>query len=459
MKNLIQRCLPIAVVLATTVSSSTFGQSFTPEGQIKALLEEGPRTYLLWKDALSGIDGVGDLPTATKDDLASKITLKIRHSAAETGDWGTEAENGTFLYYAILPNVKRLFYPNKSPKIDEYQNIVAVKQQDDVGNDRTYFLTVVSSTNFVSLSSWATDAKFNEYGFYSGGDRMVPYQIVKPKLNDQITVSRGWRPVGSDASKYYQWSGTVKYFAKTLYTPTKGPPFADLSPANGLIFVSPNLSPDGADTIVNNYLTYYQHQGFKQDGQTEVVADAPGYMQNLIESGLVTYAVKEAHSGGLDAVVELGKRGKVIKMTDAKCRKVYILFPIYPTKLDGNESFVVTNEIFGQWFKKRLDQKHGPLFFVNASCTSQALTLNLLATVPSPEKLITVYTDKCIAGQGPITNMISVLLAGQGTYEKMRGKSDGYVFPDQPDYAKFFQGRKIISVSSNGVPVFGSLPP
>ncbi len=233
--------------------------------------------------------------------------------------------------------------------------------------------------------------------------------------------------------------------------PSESPPYDELwknGKLTGIVITGTNLKGI-ASGVMDEYLAYYQDQGFKFEGETQLIKDLHGFLKEKIESGDAGYLIKEAHSDGdeknlfrLDksAMERVGTR----TLPDGKREIVHLIFP----RPGENETRLLDNESFGTWIREREKKDRGSLVYFNTSCWSHTKALHEIEAAQSP-KLINIPSItmvNCFSNDS--SNAERLMLQAfreRKSYAKIREameKNDDFkyrkgnvlIFPDEADY-------------------------
>lgn len=255
-------------------------------------------------------------------------------------------------------------------------------------------------------------------------------------------------PIGSVSTKSIAWShDNLPYSAEAKITVLE--PLANLisrAPApdyaalkkdgklTGMMIVGSNLS-FGSSRLVDEYLTYYQNEGFEFKPAKQV--DALAMFKKSVQSGELDYLVKEAHSDGDERNLFRANRfGKLLEGTlqrpDGTKEVIYLLAEDENRK----ESKLISNQDFGSWIRAR--GKNEPLIYINASCSSARKVISEIAAAHSPN-FIPIPSDSSV--------LTFVNFAGNGTRSILEGFRDGKDFgmirQDLEQTANFKKGKDI----------------
>ncbi|HEY8270402.1 MAG TPA: hypothetical protein VIG33_05895 [Pseudobdellovibrionaceae bacterium] len=211
----------------------------------------------------------------------------------------------------------------------------------------------------------------------------------------------------------------------------------------GIMIVGSNLS-SGHSYVVDEYLTYYQNQGFEFKPTRPI--EAISFFQKSVETGEADYLIKEAHSDGdernLFRANKYGKlfEGSLIKKDGTK-EVIYLIAPDDEKK----DSKHISNQEFGSWIRSR--GKDQPLIYLNASCNSERKVISEIAAahssnfipIPSATSVLT-FTDSDNSGEKQFLQS----LRNEKSYEDIRASiqktkayqkgEDHFLFPDEKDY-------------------------
>ncbi len=232
----------------------------------------------------------------------------------------------------------------------------------------------------------------------------------------------------------------------TLISTDKSPDYKKLKPngkLTGMMVIGSNLS-SGHATIVDEYLTYYQNQGFEFKESKTV--DAIDFFKKSIQSGEVGYLIKEAHSDGDERnLFRANKSGKLyegsLKNKNGTSETIYLLAP----DAAKHDSKLISNQEFGSWIRDRKPDQ--PLVYFNASCSSTRKVISEITAshssnfIPIPSaSSVRVFTDTPRSGERA---MIQSFREGKSWEEIRNGISktenfqkgeDHFIFPDEKDY-------------------------
>lgn len=241
----------------------------------------------------------------------------------------------------------------------------------------------------------------------------------------------------------------------------------------GMVVLSPNLGEPM--WLVRKYLSYFKDQGFdfgptkmvwskKNESLTDFFRDTylfpqntsqtndfKTWFKNLISNGFLDYWIKEAHSGGNNEVIFVGKVNTILKgvkkINNGREEYIYIVYP-------SGESFAkddqvpITNDEFGTWIRER-EKMAAPnqLVYINASCWSAskaqqeiiAARSPLLVEIPTSISTLTFQNSPQSHLQVLLTSLRNGLSYDQiqknlDSVHTMDGTKNPYMLPNQVMY-------------------------
>jgi len=222
---------------------------------------------------------------------------------------------------------------------------------------------------------------------------------------------------------------------------------------HGVVVVGSSLR-DYATTTMDEYVSYYQRNGFEFSEGRVAVGSLPAFLEEQIKKGSADYLIKEAHSDGdrknlfrVDARgavlrgVRKDSRGKVIESVD-------LLFP-ESDRREGIETRLISNQDFGAWIRNR----DTPLIYFNTSCWSINKALHELTAAQSPllvdipsTGVTRVFRDQDTSGEYAMLESLrlkrsydEMRRALEGTANFKERGSDHFLFPSLSD--KEYQAR------------------
>lgn len=301
-----------------------------------------------------------------------------------------------------------------------------------------------------------------------GGGNKSPYEDVLEsdmgqfgfnyKVLDPIEMSKNDK-VGTKVSRTVSWQHDGQKFTAetqtTLLEPLgklipkdKAPNYAALKKdgkLTGMMIIGSNLS-SGHASIVDEYVTYYQNQGFEFKPAEKV--DAISQFKKSVQSGELDYLIKEAHSDGDEKnLFRANTSGKLYTGTMTKPDGVKeVIYLMAPDEQD-TKSKLISNQEFGSWIRDR--KKDQPLFYLNASCNSARKVISEVSAahsenfLPIPsESSVRVFTDSERSGERQILQSfregkdyaeMRASLDSSGNHQK---GEDKFVFPNEERYDK-----------------------
>lgn len=248
----------------------------------------------------------------------------------------------------------------------------------------------------------------------------------------------------------------------------------------GMVLISPNLGDP--KWLVRQYLSYFKDQGFSFGESKMVWSNNPSSIKDFIQGsylfpknatltdnakdwfgkmiseGSLDYLIKEAHSGGNNEVVFIGKINSILKgfrkLNNGKEEVIYIVFPAADS-FSKSDQVPITNQEFGAWLRMReASPVKGQLLYVNASCWSSSKARDEIISARSPllVEIATAYSS--LTFQNSSRNHLQVLLSSirrglpyldiQKNLEEVKtfdGTKNPYILPSQRLYdEKIWQG-------------------
>ncbi|MBS1982816.1 MAG: hypothetical protein JST16_01480 [Bdellovibrionales bacterium] len=247
----------------------------------------------------------------------------------------------------------------------------------------------------------------------------------------------------------------------------------------GLMVPGSNMGQNEQLDRVNQYMTYYQGQGFEFSTQTESI-DTHQFVTGMLASGEADYLIKESHSGGNDAdVMEMSVKSDVKmgvkKMPDGKQQVVYLLSPSASNDARSYRAPThhLTRSAFTQNLKAREKANKGELIYFNTSCHGAALACRELGEARSPlltdiasdasatvfyneprsnvlyhlvDSLVTTPPDGTLLWKDVRARIDEVKKYRDEIGSRFRGY-DNYYFPDQPEYTRKWMVDRASSVA------------
>lgn len=289
------------------------------------------------------------------------------------------------------------------------------------------------------------DTKFkNAYGFYM---KEVPSLDV-PADKTLKTSSYSWKMNG----KNY----TAKLEAQipsgnNVVPEANSPDYSSLwkdKTLTGIVVAGSNLA-EATKPTMNQYLAYYQGQGFEFQSQSGVIENFPQFLKEETESGRLDYLLKEAHTDGdfenlfrtnIKMRYELG----IKKLPNGKTEKIQL---VYPDPLD-KKTTLLSNEEFASWIKNREKNSGGQFVYFNTSCWSDRKAINEIQAVESPLFLDIATTNKTntfiFKEETAEYQLLQKFREGRN-YDEIRsalskdykyrdGSGNGFIFPDEESY-------------------------
>jgi len=238
---------------------------------------------------------------------------------------------------------------------------------------------------------------------------------------------------------------------KTVVSTNPSPPYDDLwadREFNGMVVAGSNLGGPQSASTMNEYVAYYQSQGFEFGKEPKTVEQFSKYFSNAISSGRIDFFLKEAHSDGdeknLFRVDESSKILTGTKKTGKGTETVELVFP----SGGANQTRLISNHEFGEMIRSRDTAKKGPLVYFNASCWSKTKAINELEAAQSTKLIniptLTVAHTFTTAETDAARLMLQAFRDGksyQGIREAMtknegykNGTGDVFLFPDEDRY-------------------------
>ncbi len=376
----------------------------------------------------------------------------------------------------FVANLKPIFGLSADPKTD----FMLIKDLVSDPSGKTVRPVVIGSQPIIDENNRISKAKAGgiqyHQGFYVKSD-FPPLQLTE---NHPQNFSVDWE----FNQQRWQASGQSEILSlRHLINKEKSPRYDQYWADNslvGMVLISPNLGDP--KWLVRQYLSYFKDQGFSF-GDSKMVwsnnwSSIKGFIQGsyffpkdvtsmnntkewfgkMISEGSLDYLIKEAHSGGNNEVVFIGKVNSVLKgfrkLKNGKEEVIYIVFP----DADSFSSSVqtpITNQEFGTWIRMRESSSaKNQLMYINASCWSSAKARDEIISVRSPllVEIATVYSS--LTFQNSSRNHLQVLLSSirrglpyleiQKNLEEVKtfdGTKNPYILPSQNQYdEKIWQG-------------------
>lgn len=389
------------------------------------------------------------------DSLAVSLAEKINRSSEFAEYPISKVAN---LYVA---NLKPYFGMATEPRTD----FILLKTSKSNISDQVILPTALSSAPFEGEGNIRVD------GFYIKNN----FPAISVNRNEPKSFNLNWQ-IGPQ-----KWNATgsvellsLKYLINRESSPRYGDFWAD-DKLTGLILISPNLG--NPTWLVRQYLSYFKDQGFdfgpakivwpngeKQllrflnnvylfPTQVQTEAHLKDWMKNLIQTGQLDYWVKEAHGGGNEEVVFLGKRNSIIEgrrlLENGKEEIIYIAYS--DSETFSSEDFVpVSNEEFGMWLRDRENlNSHGQLVYFNASCWSASKARQEIISARTP-LLVEIATGiPALTFKNSQDNHAQVLLtsfrngldysqlgANLEAVKTLDGTKNPFILPPQQEYDK-----------------------
>lgn len=241
----------------------------------------------------------------------------------------------------------------------------------------------------------------------------------------------------------------------------------------GMVVLSPNLGEPM--WLVRKYLSYFNDQGF-DFGPTKMVwskdvnsltdffrgtflfpqniaetNEFKSWFKTLIAKGHLDYWIKEAHSGGNNEVIFVGKKNAVLKgiknLGNGREEYIYIVYPLGDS-FAKEDQVPITNDEFGSWIRERgRTVTPNQLVYINASCWSASKAQQEIISARS-SLLVEIPTSiSTLTFQNSTQNHLQVLLTSlrnglnynqiQKNLEAVKtsdGTKNPYMLPTQAEY-------------------------
>lgn len=375
-----------------------------------------------------------DLSKAQKTLLIDQIAENISQNASED-----RAFAGVFpskLYYFAKKFALNLFGEEFKPATD-----ISVSQTG--GNNS---ILILSSGPIDGDKNSFDDATpfAPKYGFY--------YQS-----QNSVKIPEDSKP-GTTFSKKVEWQTTtdkysadiqmkVQESAKEIVPRNSSPNYSAMKKdgaKTGLMIIGSNLASNVS--LGDEYLTYYQNEGFKFDDPKEI--DTLHFFENEVKNGNIDYFIKEAHSDGDEKnLFRINNKGILLtgtRLSQDGTKEVIHL--VSPSK-DNYNTTLISNHRFGEWIKARGNQE--PLYYFNASCNSDSKVINEISAISSPNFVPIATASLAYTFSTKKTNAMNAMLTAfrnendySGIRQQMKtyspryagGREDQFIFPDEEKY-------------------------
>jgi dipeptidyl aminopeptidase/acylaminoacyl peptidase len=364
-----------------------------------------------------------------KEEMLHEITESVANGAADTG-WLSNVFLSK-IYYFVKQGVSKIL----GEKSRTMSDITLVREAQQVR-------PLILSTDSID-----GDAKTKtEFGFFV--KEIAPIKISE---NMNIQQDKSWVVAG----KKYTTDIKIKALNKDvkLVLEEKSPRYQELwqdKKLHGIVVTGTNLKGDAAQTM-DQYLAYYQNEGFVFSAQKEEVKDLETFLRERIKNGEADYFIKEAHSDGdeknlfrLDKVAS--KLTGIKKMPDGKEEVIELVFP----SSNSTETKLISNQDFGQWLRSRDQKKKSQFVYFNTSCWSKTKAIHEIEAAQTTTLLnIPTLTIAHTFGNNESNAEFQLLEAFRDSkdYEGIRTameKNEGYkkrqgdvfLFPDEYDYKR-----------------------
>ncbi len=412
--------------------------------------------FLHWLPLLPFRNTFSQLSPEKKEEYADLIAESIRNSAMDGGNVSDKNRiKGIFsskVYWMIKKNVDEKFFNAPHSRLTD---VTLVRTEEE------------TTPLLLGLDPIDGDrSTLNPYGFYSKKLK----NLNPPKSIQSDTVFFNQRLKWTQGTDQFetQFKITVKFVPGGFVSEEKSPRYKELwqdGELNGLIIAGSNTQKEEAGSnLMDNYLYYYQKQGFEfpetsqpqgvgfRDAfQMQSIPDLKKFLKNQISLGSTDYFIKEAHSDGDEKnLFRIDNTAKLIegtrKLPDGRVEKIRLVFPVQG---EAN-STLIPNQEFGEWVRQREKDKKGQLIYLNTSCHSSTKSIYEIENARS-KTLVNIPTTTGARvfraiDKDPLTVLLSGIRGGE-TYQQMRdqmkqdkryaeGKGDVYIMPDEDQYKK-----------------------
>lgn len=324
-----------------------------------------------------------------------------------------------------------------------------VKGQLGLPNKDITDVTVVRANNEIKLKLMGVSPVANANKSLAGIYVSTAKTMYEPSIPlGQIQEKMEWSHLGKKYSAVIDFKREIPKEDLTPANPA--PNYAEMKKENfrGLIVVGSNMGPSSTENVVQEYLEYFNEEGFEFE-EAEEIKDTRSFIQSRVAGeNKAHYFVKEAHSDGDEKnLFRISNSGKVLRgvRTLENGKKEYVDI-VYPGK--DYKTSLLSNNDFGEWMQQREKAGGSELVYLNSSCWSSTKATFEIAAAKTPKlvnipttTLMTTFTNR----EGNVMHSAIDGLRKEQTYAEIRERmkmdpmyekrtENVMIFPDEPAY-------------------------